>query len=197
MLAAAVSLFPACFFLKKGTLLMLVLLGSLSLLYSIPLFKIRNERINLRKIPGVKAFLISLIWTLSTIWIPLYEMGLPLNTLPVFLVYAGRFLFIFSVCIAFDIRDMDQDSRKKLYTIPVLIGEQRSKILISFMLIIDACILYVNADKLFTGHRLALLTGILVCICLLATASRKRNEYFYHFWLDGIFIFQYLLVLLL
>ncbi len=137
------------FFLKFNTQLVLVFLGLLTIFYSLPSFFLRKNR-KLREFPWIKIFLISIVWTSSTVILPVFEYHQSLILRNA--VYGGidhsiiywialqNFLFIFAITLPFDIRDADFDSAEKIKTIPNSIGISKSKIL-GYMIIIPLAIL--------------------------------------------------------
>jgi 4-hydroxybenzoate polyprenyltransferase len=114
---------------KTGVLLTFLLLGFLTLFYSGLGFGNKKHLFKLREIPYLKIFLITSIWSVSTILLPVIQAGNEILNTNVIFLFAERFLFIFSIAIQFDIRDMQADRRAGLKTIPLLIGQHKATIL--------------------------------------------------------------------
>jgi len=67
------SLAPLFFLVSVESRILLIFLSILSFAYSIPLFTIGDQKFGLRNIPGLKQFLITLVWTMSTVLLPMNE----------------------------------------------------------------------------------------------------------------------------
>ena len=102
---------------KINTQILIILAGTISILYPY----------GLRKIPYCKIFIISCIWTISTMLLLISEESIEIDT-NISLHLLSRFLFVFAIAIPFDIRDMKYD-QIQLKTIPTKIGIAKSKIL--------------------------------------------------------------------
>ena len=73
------SILPLIFFLNTSSKILMVFLGIISVAYSLPIFSIQDKRFGLRNIPGVKLFLISMVWALSCILLPILELENNIN----------------------------------------------------------------------------------------------------------------------
>src|SRR5262249_10527037 len=103
-----------------------------------------------------------------------------------------RFLFVFSITVPFDIRDIESDSSKGVISIAVSLGEKRSKILAILLLLIFSVLTVIHYGK--TGYFYPLLISAASAIFLAYKTSPEQPENFYLFWLDGTMILQFLLV---
>ena len=122
LFASAGSLY---FYLQFSTTskLLILPLGLLAALYSVRLPLAGGSR--LREIPGVKIFLISILWALVTVTLPAVEAE-KFGSTQVALLTLERFLFIFAITIPFDIRDLPFDNQS-LQTLPQRYGVQGAK----------------------------------------------------------------------
>jgi len=186
----------AVFYTKTNVLLTFLLLGFVTLFYS-GIGSRKNKYIfNLREIPYLKIFLISLIWSVSTVLLPVIHTGNEIINTKVFILFAERFLFIFTIAIQFDIRDMQADRRAGLKTIPLLIEKKKASLLSLFSLFL--CFAISVFHYLVLNEWLVL---VAVCISLSATALFIRLQFFknmgryYYQVLDGTLLLQGLLVL--
>lgn len=170
-------------------------LGLLSLAYALPLFKINNRKFGLRNIPGLKLFLIALVWALSTVLIPYFQLqeteNLYQSIFQLFILTFKRFLFIAAITIPFDIRDIFQDKLFNLKTIPTILGEKRAYLFCQAMLIIYLVLLFIFRDKHFDADFFGLTFTIILSGWLIFKSSWEKNEYYYFFYLDGTLILQY------
>jgi hypothetical protein len=121
---------------KTEVMLVFVPIAILTMLYSIPVFGNKARLLRLRQIPFLKIFLISLVWSTSTILLPIVQSAKIFDTIDVITMLTERFLFVFAITIPFDIRDMEVDRTDRLMTIPLLIGEKKSLLISYFLLLL-------------------------------------------------------------
>ena len=196
---AIISIFPIILFLSVPSLVLLFFLGFTAVAYNLPLFSVNDKKFGLRNIPGLKLFLIALIWSLSCVLLPIVETTarheISISTADTILLVAKRFLFIAAITVPFDIRDLFQDRQNNLKTIPVVLGERKAYIFCQVLLIA-----YISLLLIFTKdpdpNFWALTATIILSGWLIFRSSIKKNEYYYFFYLDGTMILQYLMILL-
>lgn len=144
----------------------------------------------------MKIFLITSIWSVSTIILPVIQAGNEILTSRVILLFAERFLFIFAIAIQFDIRDMQADRRAGLKTIPLLIGQDKA-IFLSFLtlaaILFFSVLHYPNQNDWFILWALCISTAI-TYLFLTLHFFRNRTRYYYQVF-DGAVLLQGLLVL--
>ena len=179
--------------------LLMAFIGIISIAYNLPFLSINNKKIGLRNIPGIKLFLISFVWAISCVLLPIVELEsrhqiiVPLSE--TVLLIAKRFLFICAITVPFDIRDLFQDKLYELKTIPVMLGEKKAWIfcqalLVAYLVLLILFTQTINIDVIGIGLTI-LLTGWLIF-----KSNIKRNEYYYFFYLDGTMLLQYLILVL-
>ncbi len=152
---------------------------------------------HLRKIAGLKAGVITLVWVAATTFYPLlmlhgYAANEALTTHAPLLVQ--NFLFILPLCIVFNVRDMEADRAAGVKTIPLLCGLRATKWICIFFLM--AFIVVVIACCNFSRASLALIASAAVTAGLTLNASPERNDHYYSFWIDGMILLQAVLVML-
>ena len=127
-IVSILSLVPLFFLISFSSKILLVFLAGLSFAYGIPLFTMGDRKFGLRNIPGLKLFLITLVWTMSIVLLPVLEAQAAhfanISMRDTTILIAKRFLFIAAVAIPFDIRDLFEDKQFGLKTIPVAWGEK-------------------------------------------------------------------------
>jgi len=179
--------------------LLMIFTAVLALGYNIPFLTLNNQKIGLRNIPGIKLFLIALIWSISCVLLPVVELEqnyqINISSADTLLLVAKRFLFIAAITIPFDIRDLFQDKLYALKTIPVMLGEKKAYIFCQFLLAGYLVLL------LLFGHApisdiVGLTFTLLITGWLIFKSSIKKNEYYYFFYLDGTMLLQYLVLVL-
>ena len=137
LLAAFTALF---FFLQVDAIILntLIVMGVISIAYSLPLYKNNGQWLRLRDLPFIKIFLIALVWTVVSTIIPMQIVQVPINWLKVL----ERFCFVLAITIPFDIRDLKFDS-SELYTLPQVLGIKKSKYLgVSLLLVAEMILFY-------------------------------------------------------
>src|SRR5215217_3222541 len=150
--------------------LLMIFTSVLALGYNIPFLTLNHQKIGLRNIPGIKLFLIALVWSVSCVLLPIVELEhnleINISTAETLLLVSKRFLFIAAITIPFDIRDLFQDKLYELKTIPVMLGEKKAYIFCQFLLGGYLVLLFLfdknlNADNIALTLTL-LLTGWLI-----------------------------------
>ncbi|MES2874479.1 MAG: UbiA family prenyltransferase [Bacteroidota bacterium] len=196
---AVFGILPLFFFLNTSSKILLVCLALVSVAYSLPIFTIHDKNFGLRNIPGVKLFLIAAVWSLSCVLIPILELESSIEAAvsmnDSILLIAKRFLFIAAITVPFDIRDLFQDKRNELKTIPVILGEKKALLVCQGLLLIYL-ILLLLFTKSVDGNFLGLMLTIILTGWLIFKSKWQRNEYYYFFYLDGTMIVQFLMLLL-
>lgn len=199
-IVAAISIVPLFLLLSLSAKIFLIFLGLISIAYSLPLFSVNQRKFGLRNIPGLKLFLIALVWSASTVTLPIIEINeahlLDVNFQDIIILSAKRFLFIAAITVPFDIRDFYQDKSHELKTIPTIFGERKAYLFCQLLLISYLALLLVFNEGLDLDF-LALTLTIILTGWLIFKSNWKRNEYYYFLFLDGTMMLQYIMLLLL
>lgn len=190
--------FSLAFFAGIPTVVLLFLLGSLTLLYYLfpaliiallyPLaFPYPNRAFtSLRKIPGLKLFLIAGSWTYLTFAIPYWMQGAVDTGF-----FAGEFIFrsllIMGLTIPFDIRDLAKDEQS-MRTVPQVFGATNS-IALSVIALFSYQI-WVLLQFFFYGQdwlgSLALFLALEIGIRIIKALEINRSEFQVNFWIEAI-----------
>ena len=172
--------------LESKTIFYVAGFGIITFLYAIPFLpqsKFLDEQNNLRSIGGLKVFLIALVWTWVTVFLPILNNGHSINA-DVFIIGVQRFLLVIMLMIPFEIRDLQFDSIK-LATIPQILGVKGTKIagvLMGFLMLI---LEFLKQHMVLV--QLLILSVICVITLLLILFSRERqSRYYCAFWVEGI-----------
>ncbi len=197
-LFSGISALTALFFLQAGILPALLPAGIICVAYSIPFFPAGTHAAALRELPLIKIFIVSSVWGYATVILPVINSGIAVPYGDVVMVLCRRMLFVFAICIPFDIRDCAADSKKGMKTIPLLVGEKRARILA-----VSALALFFLLGMLQYGwyeknlYRLMFATSIsaALTVFLIMNVPVRRSRY-YLFLVDGTMILQFMLVLL-
>lgn len=190
-----VALLSTLFFamyLRLPSIILLAILGAISFFYAFK-FNITTRRTNLRDIPGIKIYLIGIVWAFSCAIIPAIEAESLGQTQ--WIIAAGYFIYIVGITIPFDIRDVDLDNVNKR-TIPQLMGE-RNAIILSNLLIFSSGMIFYSVIIPNPVTEIAIMSGTSLSIILASLTNKQRDELFFSFFLDGLLIIYPLMVILL
>ena len=166
------TLFILLQFISYKGLLLVSLLSTLSVFYSLPLYKPLKER-PWKTNPFLTGFIISFIWaSLASVYpaLLLHEL-LSLRTL---LFFLGNFCLIFSNCLPFDIRKAQYHKESTHFTITHTIGLFSTKLLalillVGFLFIMEH--LQISSFAIFPTFFLSLFSIFI--------SSKKRYGIFY------------------
>jgi len=197
-IVSLLSLIPLFFLVSAESKILLIFLGIISFCYGLPLFSLDDKKFGLRNIPGLKPFLITIVWTLSVVLLPIMqaqEMQVTISMHDTIILMTKRFLFIFALTVPFDIRDLFHDNELGVRTIPVMLGEKRAYQFCQVLLGGYIALLFIYQKNL-TADFLALTFVALLTGWLIFKSKWKKNEYYYFLYLDGVLILQYVFLLL-
>lgn len=200
-LIATLSLLPLASFLSLPALILLSFLALLSISYSLPIFRFRGHWFALRNVPGVKLFLIALVWSLSCVLLPIVELGgeerlnLPIGN--VLLLFLAEFFFVAALTVPFDIRDSFLDKQHDLKTLPTVLGQRMAMGIAFGFAGIYLLLLVLLWPLLHQLDLLALALSVLLSGWVIAQTNTGKNEYFYFLFLDGMLLVQFFILYLL
>lgn len=161
----------------------------LTLLYAYSFIGKNEIRHSIRFIPGIKIFVIAFVWAGTVVFFPVTSF-VPFDVNHV-IYFLGLMFFVVVLTLPFDIRDLAFDE-KSIRTLPMLLGVKGVKVLGVFLLIISLLIhWYVFGND---GFYQFLITS-LVLVFLLFFAKEEQSKYYASFWVEGIPILYYLLLL--
>ena len=184
--------------LHLKTLVYLAILGFVTFFYAMPLLPKKHQigrGVSLRAVGGLKIFIIGLVWTMVTVWMPLVnaEYNFDHDTL---IISIQRFLYVLVAMLPFEIRDMKYDSLK-LSTIPQLIGVKGTKIL-GILLLIPFFFLEYLKDTIQSSSVVVLLIVMILLMISLVMSKTQQSRYVTLFWVEAIpMVWLTLLILLI
>jgi len=167
------------FYYLKNTVQKLILIsGFLVLIYPF-----------LRKYGWLKLFMVSLVVTFITVYIPFQTVeGLSIE---LYINLIQRFLLLISLLIPFEIMDSKTDD-KSLNTLPQLFGINSSKML-GILLVIPFIVL-----EFLEPHPSYLVLPIgIITVLFIDFTDLKRNKYYTSFWVESVPILWWILLLIL
>lgn len=158
------------FVLPYKILLACIVLGLLSFAYSLPLLPFKNKR-RLKDFGWIKILVLTLVWTIVTSVLPILNVGIRIADFPYEIMM--RFVFMFILCIAFDIRDMQTDKGADIYTLPNIIGLKNSyRLMDVFMLLF---VVFCSIQFVRYGHTWRLIAEVITIICTKAAIEYTRR----------------------
>lgn len=164
----------------------------LLLLYSFPVMPVKHVRI--MKITGFfKTIILAAAWTIMTILVP---MQIPLFAMSnaAILVFINRFLFMLMLCTIFDKRDITVDKIRGLQSIVTEIRPQLLHYVFGLMLVIYLSISYLLKDYKVSDFQIgALIASGIACLLVYTKSKKKQGYFFYYFLVDGLMFLSPLL----
>lgn len=168
-----------CYSFPKAVLTLLFPLSFLSIFYVLEVNKIPS----LRSLPFLKIFIIAFVWGGATVLLPLLKTG-SLSSIfqwesQLFVIVIA--LFVLAETLPFDIRDIEDDQKEGIRTLPQQIGIRNSKLLSIAIYVISYLLFWIlikeHPQKLMflISYGLSLLYS---SIWILGVHS-KRQELFY------------------
>lgn len=142
-----------------------------------------NTSVSLRRIPGLKTFLIAFCYAGITVVFPLVQNSIEIEV-STGLLFFQRLFFVLLITIPFDIRDVKFDSYK-LKTIPQYFGIRLAKV--AGVLLV---ILIILIELVFLDHRdkqqtiLFIITGF--ALILLLFSKKEQSKYYSSFWVEAL-----------
>ena len=178
-----------CYFafqLELNSLSYLVLFGLITFFYAMPVwpwYYFKDQQKNLRQVGGLKIYVIAIVWVFVTLFLPLIEYKISINT-DTILTAAQRFLMVIVLTLPFEIRDLNYDSIK-LATIPQRIGIKNTKIFGVALLILFFLMEYFKDDL----RDMAILSNVMLMIItllFLLMSNKNQSKYYSAFWVEAI-----------
>ncbi|MFV0249215.1 MAG: hypothetical protein ACK5H1_09720, partial [Tenacibaculum sp.] len=160
--------------LKTITLLFALPLAVLTLLYALPF--LNGFQKNLRSVNYLKVIIVSLVWSGFTVVLPVCDAQLnTVKSICVLLMFAKCFLFVTTLILPFEIRDVENDIYP-LQTIPKKIGVRNTKIIGLTMLFICVFLEFLTTDNI--NFRNVFIAICIVCSLLLLMATKSQSVYY-------------------
>ncbi len=182
------------FYLKLNSQLLLILMAFLALGYVLPILG-RGRR--LRDLAHLKIFLIATVWAGMTVGLPYLELKNSTTNTAFWQLFIERACFIFALCIAFDIRDMDWDARANVKTIPLSMGVKNAKIVGILAIITSILMVLCLKNNAIYSESLSvkLVVVYLMALLILIKTDKSRSDYFFYGVVDGLILVLSLVII--
>ncbi len=176
--------------LSLKVIITLIPFAVLTFFYATPFLKSTK---NLRNIASAKILIIAFVWSGTTVLLPILNTSFIVDS-KLILIAIQRFLFVIVLTLPFDIRDFRFD-KKHLQTIPQLIGVNRTK-KVGFVLLLFCSFIeiFIAPNGIFKS---VFFIVFLVLSLFLQGANIYQNKYYCSFWIEGIPVFWWILLMLI
>ncbi len=152
---------------------------------------------HLKKIAVGKTIFLSLVWTHSTVILPLVISHSEWQAAN-FIFIGNRFFLIYAICILFDFRDREEDKKEGVKSLITYLPEYWVNrlfwISISIFSITTAGLAFLNFSV--TNCLSLLIPGVIVGL-LFNYSKQSPSDYLYYFVLDGLMMFSALFVFIM
>jgi len=168
-------------------------LGLLAFAYYLPLLPFKNKK-RIRDIGWLKISVLTIVWTTATAILPIVYWQRSLAGYPLEVLI--RFVFIFILCVVFDIRDVRTDIKNNIHTLPHTVGIGNSYRLINAGLVVFCALSVAQYVRYPVPQRLvgALLTAVITC-GVVQYIRRRPSERAYLVLADGVMLVYAVLVI--
>ncbi|MFI5196828.1 MAG: hypothetical protein ACHQD8_07040 [Chitinophagales bacterium] len=170
-------------------------LGVLSLAYFLPILPFKNKK-RLRDFGWLKITVLAGVWTIATSVLPILYWQKNIDHYPFEILV--RLLFIFTLCVIFDIRDMQTDQKNNINTLPQKVGIKNSYRLINSTLTLFVVLSIIQYFRFHEMERLvsALLTAVITRV-VITYLQKRPSDRAYLVLADGVMLLYAVLVLIL
>jgi 4-hydroxybenzoate polyprenyltransferase len=174
--------------------IILGIIGAIAFLYSFPVIPLGKKK-RIKDYGFVKIITLALIWTLVTVWFPVVNFSFEKNIFA--FVFLKRFVFMFVLCLLFDVRDIEIDREEHINTVAVILGKKKSYyvayISLLVFIILSLIQFYFFDDK---GVLIAMLLSAVITFFTVECTRRTNSDFIYLAGIDGMMLLQALFVYL-
>ncbi len=181
-------------FLHPHIWLLMIPLAFVALAYAAPIVRRNAAKIRIREIGLWKIFIIAAVWAGMTVILPAVNLlgWDQVGNSRSWIMAIERGIFILAITIPFDIRDLENDAKKGVRTLPSVLTWQWAVVLSVALMGVFISLLAVrlDLDARFMGYALA---SFITAIGLLL-ANPKRGDMYCSFWIEGTMLLQVIAV---
>lgn len=173
--------------------IILLILGAIAFFYSFPFLPLTNKK-RIKDFGLLKIITLALLWTLVTVWFPVD--GSRFSIFSFQLIFLRRFVFIFILCLLFDIRDEEIDRKENIATLAVKLGIKKSYIFCYILLVVFIILTVIQFIYLpDTSQLIAMLISGAVTFITINYSQKNNSDVVYLACIDGMMLLQALLVI--
>lgn len=144
---------------------------------------------NMRKYGYIKPFLISFVWVVSCCLVPLLENKL--LTIESCWFIAAQFFFISTLCLLFDVKDIEQDYYSGVNTYANKLGLTKTKIISLVVLSLSTISFYLFTKNI--NYQLVYIANSVITAIMVLVTTENKSHLFYYLFIDGLMLLQGLL----
>lgn len=198
LLIPAIGILISLIWMNLAILIVFASLSIVSILYSIPLVKWNGRRRKIRESLLLKLPFLALTWAAATVLIPLLENEYVIDNRQILAQAFARALFIYGLCIPFEIRDADSEKKWGTNTLPVVYGLRITRITGILILVFGVVLRHVARDYLMLSPAVifALDLSFFVAMGWIVIVKLNPPKYFCKVFVDGTMILQFVFVYL-
>ena len=189
-LIALFGLIVSTFFLPLKVIEWLIPPVLLAIGYSIPFFR-RGKRITRLSDNPVKTATLSIVWGITTTTIPLLEQNIV--NVPAFEWLLSTSLFVFSLCIPFELRDIEKDKQAGMKTISIILGYKWTRIMGVLSVLIDMAI-HRMIPAISLPSVIALDVASIVSLMWILFQKPGHGIFYYKLYVDGTMLLRFVLI---
>ncbi|MBE2290492.1 MAG: UbiA family prenyltransferase [Chitinophagaceae bacterium] len=187
-------LLPAATNLNTNVMFTGTALAAFALAYYLPSLPLPQKK-RLRDFGLVKIFVLTSVWTIATAVLPMLYLNEPIAHYPFEVLL--RFVFVFALCILFDIRDIETDSTRNIRTLPLRIGVQNAYRLVYYSVLAFAILSTLQYFRVHdSGRLLAAFTTSAATLVVTDYTRRHPGHRAFVAMTDGMMLLYALLVVL-
>lgn len=194
IIGGLILIISSLFTFRLHHFIFLGILGIITLLYSQPILPFKTKK-RIKDFGLLKIFTLVLMWTLVTVWFPADQASVGLLSFQ--LVFLRRFIFIFVLCLMFDIRDEPVDKMENIRTMPVTTGLKNSY---NIAYILLGSFLAISVFQFYYNHNLielnAMIISCFVTAFMIHFSKKNNSDIVYLAGIDGMMILQAALVII-
>ncbi|SRX54281.1 hypothetical protein [Aequorivita sp. CIP111184] len=177
------------FQLSITTLLAAAGFGLTTFFYAVPFIKSKN----LRRLSGVKIFVVAFVWAGVTVIVPVVASEVCFSG-DLMLTFLQRVLIVIALILPFEIRDVPYDAQN-LNTVPHKVGVKATKLIGEGVLLLCLVFEFFKEDYQ-VSYIISLLSFCVVLGWLIVVSKTQQSRYFASFWVEGLPIFWLALFIL-
>ena len=196
VLAAAglILLVAGLFSFQLHHFIFLLFLGIITALYSLPVLPFTNRK-RLKDFGILKILTLVMLWTFVTVWFPVSQVYY--TDVSFLLIFFRRFIFIFVLCLVFDIRDIEIDSKENRRTIPVITGTKTAYIICYILLVVFILLSLIQYLKIpDIGQLNAMGISAAATFVMIEYTKKNKSDIAYLGCIDGMMLLQAVLVVI-
>jgi 4-hydroxybenzoate polyprenyltransferase len=175
--------------------MILGIMGVVAFLYSFPVLPLGKKK-RIKDYGFIKIITLALLWTLVTVWFPVVNYSFEKSLFA--FIFFERFIFMFILCLLFDIRDIEIDMQENIRTVAVILGKKRSyglayTMIIAFVIVCFLGFLYTGDKSILT----VMLISAAITFLMVLYTKKSGSDFIYLAGIDGMMLLQALLVYLI